>query len=361
MRQPKSNIERLSPAVHGGPDYEEIDVLGLDPKEILDFSVSVNPAGPPPGLAEAVSRCDIAHYPDSESGRLKKALSRKLEIAPENLIVGSGSTELIRLAALAYFGEGDRVMVMKPTYGEYEIAAQIAGAEVDKLKLREEDDFRLSLFDLAEALQMYPPAGLFLCNPNNPTGQYLSRKEIERVLQMLPNSLLVVDEAYVSFVEDPWNSADLISHPNLLVIRSMTKDYGLAGLRLGYALANEEIIGALNKIKPPWNVSAAAQAAGIYALKAEGYPEVCRKGLLRSREYLTENLHQMGFKVLPSEANFCLVKAGDASGLRQALLERGILVRDCTSFGLPAYIRLCLRPLNECRKLVKALREFSNG
>ncbi len=358
MRQPKSNIERITPAVHGGPDFEEIEILGLDPKEILDFSVSINPAGPPPGLAEALSRCDIAHYPDPESSRLKKALSKKLGVAPENLVIGNGSTELIRLAALAYFGEGDRIMVMKPTYGEYEIAAQIAGAEVDKLKLVEDDDFRLSLFDLAEALQMYPPAGLFLCNPNNPTGQYLSRKEIERVLEMLPDSLVVLDEAYAGFVKNPWQSAELIDNPNLLIIRSMTKDYSLAGLRLGYALANEEITAALNKIKPPWNVSAVAQTAGIYALKAEDYPEACRKGLPRSREYLAENLQQMGLKVLPSEANFCLVKVGDASGLKQALLERGILVRDCTSFGLPAYIRLSLRPLNECRKLVKALREM---
>jgi histidinol-phosphate aminotransferase len=171
------------------------------------------------------------------------------------------------------------------------------------------------------------------------------------------DSLVVLDEAYIAFTEDTWASLDLIGWENLVILRSMTKDYALAGLRLGYAVAAESIISVLKRVRPPWNVSSVAQAAGVFALKADGYFEACAMKIKEAKEFLLEELKHLGFSPLPSQANFFLVKVGDAARFRQALLEKGILVRDCTSFGLPSYIRLAPCTIAECQRLLAAIKE----
>jgi histidinol-phosphate aminotransferase len=288
---------------------------------------------------------------------LKNRLSEKLDIESSNLIIGNGSTEIIRLAAAAYLGIGDRALILQPTYGEYELAVQLVGAEVIHFKLSEKSDYRLNPDELEKTVKKHTPHALFLCNPNNPSGEYLNKDTIKKIIELSPNCLVVLDEAYVSFVDNPWSSTDLIQYPNLVVIRSMTKDYAMAGVRLGYAFASTGLIATLEKVKPPWNVSALAQAAGCYVLGKSGYVESMQAELVESGEYLKTNLQNMGLRPLPSQANFFLVKVGDAGGLRTALLKKGILVRDCASFGLPEYIRLAQRTQTECEQLITALKE----
>ena len=150
---------------------------------------------------------------------------------------------------------------------------------------------------------------------------------------------------------------DLTDHGNLVILRSMTKDYALAGLRLGYAIAADSIISVLKRVRPPWNVNALAQKAGIVALNSDKYLEKCNNKIQEAKRFLIKELERLGLSPLPSQTNFFLVKVGNATAFRQALLMKGILVRDCTSFGLPQYIRLAPRALPECQKLIKAIKE----
>jgi len=350
---------------HGGIDYGEVEMLGITPHDVLDFSANLNPFGPPPGVMETLSEVDIVHYPDSEASYLRRSLAERLEIKMENILVGSGSTELIRLAALAYFGRGDQVLIIEPTFGEYELACRIAGASVVKQQLSATDAFLLDVDETVKLIKQHRSKGIFICNPNNPTGRYFPRADFEKILDAGKDSLVVLDEAYVSFVDNPWSSLDFVAHSSLrversnsLVLRSMTKDYAMAGLRLGYGVAKEEIIATLRRICPPWNVNALAQKAGIMAIAREGYLERCQAELRKARNYLVAEFSRLGLPPLPSEANFFLIEVGDAPGFRHELLKRGILVRDCSSFGLPQYIRIAPRTLPECQRLVAVIKEM---
>jgi len=357
LLQPKPNIDKLAPSPHGGINYIELEKLGISPENILDFSVSTNPFGPPPGIEEALSSASIECYPDSEATELKQSLAKKLNIAPDNFLIGSGSTELIRLVAVAYFGAEDSVLIPQPTYGEYEVACHLVGAQALKQPMPKETDFRLNIVETADLIRKHQPKGIFLCNPNNPTGQYLSKEEVKQILSITKDSLVILDEAYIAFTEGAWTSSDLINGGNLIILRSMTKDYALAGLRLGYAIAAEPIISVLKRVSPPWNVNCIAQKAGVLALNDDAYLKACGLKIREAKEFLIKELTHLGLSPLPSQTNFFLVKVGNAAGFRQALLKRGILVRDCASFGLPDYIRLAPRTLPECQKLITAIKE----
>ncbi len=356
MLRPKPNIDKLVPASHGGINYLELEKLGISPEDIIDFSVSINPFGPPLDIKEAIAQAPIDDYPDSEATELRLPLAKKLNIALDNLLIGNGSTELIRLVATAYFGPDDLVIIPQPTYSEYEIACYLVGARVLKPPMLEETNFRLNVSETVDLIREHQPKGMFLCNPNNPTGQYLSKEEVKKILSVAKDNLVILDEAYIAFTENTWASVDLIDWGNLVILRSMTKDYALAGLRLGYAVAAESIISVLKRVRPPWNVSSVAQTAGVFALKADGYLDACGMKIKEAKEFLVKELGGLGLIPLPSQANFFLVKVGDAARFRQALLRKGILVRDCTSFGLPNYIRLAPRTMAECQRLLTAIK-----
>lgn len=355
MYSPRLNIEHMTPPAHGGIDLEEFRRLGLDPTRVLDFSVSVNPYGPPPGIREAMMEADIAAYPDSKSTIFREKLAAKLQAEPDNIIAGSGSTELIRLAATAFFGPEHTVVIPQPTYGEYETACQLTGTRIQKPWMLGEPDFRLNLGRIKELVTEYQVRGLFLCNPNNPTGEYLPREAVNHLLYQAARSVVILDEAYVAFTENPWNSLELIETGHLIIVRSLTKDFALPGLRLGYALADKSLISVLARIKPPWNVSAPAQAAATFILEQDGYLQECTGKLREARVFLVSGLQQLGFTTIASAANFFMVKAGNAAAFRLALLKQGFLVRDCTSFGLPSHIRLAPRTMPECEKLLAAI------
>ncbi len=348
---------------HGGINYAELAAMGIQPEDILDFSANLNPFGPPPEVKEHLGKVDVSYYPDPEAISLRESLANSLNVGTENILAGNGSTEIIRLAMQAYLTQGNRVLIIEPTFGEYEVACQIAGAEIIRQKLSSANDFQLDMAETEELIHKHTPKVVFLCNPNNPTGRYFDRTHVERLLESAPESLIIIDEAYLTFVDYGESSIHLIESGNLLVLRSMTKGYALAGLRLGYGVASEGIISTLRCVCPPWNVNALAQEAGIIAMQpASGGPdylEHCRQELIKAKNYLIKELSELGLPPLPSEANFFLVKVGDASGFRQRLLHKGMLVRDCTSFGLPDYIRIAPRTLPECKRLIEAVREIS--
>lgn len=356
--RPKPEVENLKVCPHGGINYAELRAIGLTPEAVLDFSVCSNPFMPPPGIRKILNTIAIEQYPDSETTELRQRLSERLGVTPDNILAGSGATELIRLIALTYFRQGDPILILQPTFGEYEVACQIVGAKPVTQWIRPEDNFLPKIGETIDLIRQHRPKGVFICNPNNPTGRYLPRQEIEAVLDAIRDGILMLDEAYIAFVEKCWSAIDLVTRGNVVILRSMTKDYGLAGLRLGYALASQEIIDSLHRVCPPWNVNIVAQKIGVIALEDEDYLEQSKRKIKEVKEFLIGGLSRLGLKPLPSDTNFFLVKVGNAPAFRTALLKRGILVRDCTSFGLPEYVRIAPRAMPECQKLISTIQSL---
>lgn len=355
---PRPEIEDLYGCYHGGLHYEEIKGIGIAPEDIIDFSANYNLLGPPVQMKAALENVAIDCYPDSEATELRQCLARKLAVLPENILMGNGSVELIRFIVQAYFSPGDFVLLIEPTFGEYEIASRIAGCHLIKQQLREEEGFKLRTEQMVEMIERYHPKGIFICNPNNPTGQYLTRDELEAILDAGKNSLLTLDEAYISFVDDAWSSLNMIRSGNVIVLRTMTKDYALAGLRLGCAIAEPEVISILRRVRPPWNVNVVAQRAGVIALENDEYLERSKRSFHEAKSFLIGALSGIGLPPFPSQTNFLLVKVGDARRFRLALLRRGIAIRDCSSFGMPQYVRIAVGTLPNCQKLVTVIREI---
>ncbi len=356
MLSPRPEVAALSSCYHGGPNYAEFERLGIKPENVLDFSSNSNPY--PFKLGFSLDDVVIDHYPDSDSTELRRMIAIQNSLTPENVIIGSGSMEIIRLVAQAYFGCGDKVLILKPTFGEYEQGCRIAGAEIIEFWAHERDNFRFDIGRCLEIINQIKPKAVFVCNPNNPTGQYLSKNEIESLISATGDGLVVLDEAYIAFTEGAWNSVDLISKGNLIIIRSMTKDFALAGLRLGYGMAHVNIIENLCRVKPPWNVNAVALRAGVQALNDGAYLKYSDGLIRQSRDYLIAEFTLSGYEVVPTRTNFFLMKVGRAVDFRSALMSQGVIVRDCTSFGLPEYVRIAPRTLPECRKLAAAVRSM---
>jgi len=360
--RPRPEIENLESCPHGGLDHAELSALGLSPEAVLDFSVCTNPFMPPPEIkALPLGDFPIDRYPDSEATELREHVAAKLGVPAQNIIAGSGTTELIRLLSLAYFRPGDNILILEPTYGEYTLAARIAGADVIAQQVKEADHFLPRLDETARLIREHHPRAVFICNPNNPTGNYLSQQDIEMILPTIEDGLLVLDEAYLSFVDRPWSSKRLIARGNVVLLRSMTKDCNLPGLRLGYALASQEIIECLRRVSPPWNVNAVAQKAGIMMLEQGEYLEKTRQHIREARQLLVDGLSRLGFPAVPSDTHYFLIKVGDARLFRAALLKKGFQVRDCTSFGLPQHVRISPRTLPECARFIAIMSELKEN
>ncbi|QYJ16850.1 Histidinol-phosphate aminotransferase [Rubrobacter xylanophilus DSM 9941] len=363
--RPNPPFEGISPVAHGALDPGELERLGVDPAEVVDFSASINPYGPAPIVLEAARRADVSGYPDRGCLGLRRALSEHLGVGLSWIAPGNGSAELIDLLARVYLSPGDAALVVGPTFGEYERACRLCGARV----LRWDREVRgagvsLDLDGLLEAVLRERPRVMWLCNPNNPTGDLLSGREVRRLLAAVEEvgGLLVVDEAYRELVlrgEPDDLTGLLLEERGLILLRSMTKAHALAGLRLGYALAPPEVVRALAVARPPWSVSAPAQAAGIAALSpgARRHLSRCRRLLARDAELLAAGLARLGLATVPGVANFLLVEVGDGGRVREALLRRNLQVRDCASFGLPAHIRVAVRLPEENARLLAALEE----
>lgn len=347
---------------HGGLDAGELRSLGLRADRILDFSSNINPLGPSPRVRQAAAEADLSSYPDRHSLVLREALAARLGVEIETLLVGNGSTELIHLLTAARLGAGDRCLIFEPTFGEYEAAATLAGAQTMAIRPADGQTFEWSIAQAVRAIRRVRPSLVFLCNPNNPTGAYLSRSSVGQIQAGVgPGGLLLLDDAYVSLSDGSWDTIPLLENGNLAVLRSMTKDHALAGVRLGYVVADPDLISGMRRLQPAWSVNAVAQSAGLAALGDEAHLSEAREVISESKSYLCGELDGLGIAVTSTSTNFILAKVGNAARVRMALLRRGIAVRDCTSFGLPEYIRIALRRPEECAVLVEALgKELAN-
>ena len=364
--------------IHGGIKPAELRALGLRPQDCLDFSASVSPLGPPAAVAPAIAAVDLAAYPDPHCLELIEAIAAHHaadHVNPANIIVGNGSTELIHLLARAYIaapppGCSNSALLLTPTYGEYAGAVHSAGGPGHTLDaIRTADGFRWDLDAAARSIAAHRPALVFVCNPNNPTGAMLSPDDLRLLTPALAaaGSLLVVDEAYINLSAAGANAAAIpiaMSTDSAIILRSMTKDYALTALRLGYAIARPSVITRLAALQPDWSVNGLAQAAGIAVLSDSGpdagYLERARAAVAASRRRIVDGLGALGIPCYPAAANFVLASVGDAAPLRDALARQGLFVRDCASFGLPDCIRIGLRPVADCDRLVNAIAALRN-
>ncbi len=349
---------------HGGDVYAASHRTGIPVELILDFSASVNPLGTPFQAKEAmkVAMERLYHYPEPFSGELACSIARHLSIAPETVICGNGSTELIYLVPRVF--RPKKVLIPAPTFSEYERACFISGTEeIIALPLRPEDDFDILPEAFARRLSEERPCDMaFLCNPNNPTGRLLPR---DKVLFCAAEArrrecYLVVDEAFIDFCPEESICGEAEKNPYLIVLRSMTKFYALPGLRMGYAILHPSTADKVKAFKEPWTVNTLAQKAGIAALEDESFEKASAETMEKEKAYVEEELARMAIRFIPSRANYYLLKMGRAQDLRIALEERGILVRDCSSFpGLDdTYLRIAVRSRKENELLMKEMADL---
>ncbi|MEA3349849.1 MAG: histidinol-phosphate transaminase [Chloroflexota bacterium] len=352
---PRPEIEKLLPVHHGAPDFAELENLNLMPGQVIDFSVNSNPYGPAPVVRQSLKSVPLDRYPDREALNLRRALSRHHNVSLESILVTNGTAELIWLIALTYLQPGDPVLILGPTFGEYAHAAALMGAEIHTWAAQPEKFFTFQPDQIEQQFKQTNFRLVFVCNPNNPTGQVLPSHRLNIWAEQHPETLFVVDEAYIAFAEGMPSTLQL-EHANILVMRSMTKDYALAGLRLGYAVGNKAVIQALGKARPPWSVNALAQAGGIAALKSQNYYKNCWQKILKNKTELVAGLVSMGLSPILSRTHFFLLPVENGPQFRNALMEAGLQVRDCASFGLPSFVRIATRRPEENQKLLAAIK-----
>ena len=362
------HIQAIAPYVGGRPISEVAREYGLDESKIVKLASNENPLGMPKSAQDAMLAAagDLGRYPDSNGFELKKVLSERLTVPADWITLGNGSNDILELAARAVAQLGDDIIFSRHAFAVYPLASQAVGARA--IEVSPTASYGHDLPAMLKAVQSSGDKAklVFVANPNNPTGSYLQPAEIEAFLQAVPaNVVVVLDEAYNEYLA-PEQRYDAIAwvkrFPNMILSRSFSKAYGLAGLRIGYGVAQPTLTDLLNRIRQPFNVNSLAQAAAIAAFQdsaflQQGY-EVNRAGYLQLTQVFTE----MGLTYLPSAGNFVLVKVGedDEAGVRVnlALLKRGIIVRPVGNYGLPKWLRISIGLPEENNAFINAFREI---
>jgi len=322
------NIAGITPYSPGKPIEELERELGITGS--IKLASNENPRGPSPrALAVLAGTASFLHrYPDGGGHALRHALAQHWKVTPEQVILGNGSDEIIGLLTKAVLQPGDEAVIADPSFIVYKIDVTAAHATPVLVPLKE---YRHDLAAMAKAINSKTRM-VFICNPNNPTGTYVTAAEVSAFLRSVPPDVIVVfDEAYYEYVtatDYPDTLAVLASGRNVVVLRTFSKIYGLAGLRIGYGVTTGEIVGHLNRIRPPFNTNSPAQKAALAALEDEEHVQESRRGNIEGRHFLMERLRALGFTVVPSEANFLYFDARkDGKPLFDALLRHGVIVR----------------------------------
>ena len=343
-------------------ELEEIKeyVPGKTPKEpgVVKLASNENPFGPSPMALDAITKelKNLQTYPDQKSILLREALAKRLNVSDDCIICGNGSDDIMQILAATYLNPGDEVIISKNTFSIYELVARIFGGQIKFIPL---NDFAIDLDAIAGAISAKTKI-IFLTSPNNPTGTAFSAAAFDAFMQKIPaNILIVMDEAYVEFVERkdyPDSLKDVKAGRNLIVLRTFSKFYGLAGLRVGYGIAPKALIAPMFKTKMPFNVSRLAQAGAVAALEDKTFLEQTYKNNVEGKKYLYAELEKLGLEYKKTEANFIFInlkKSADEMFL--ALMKKGVIIRPLTSFGLPEAIRVSIGTPEQNRKFVASL------
>lgn len=359
MPKVPAHVETLTPYVPGKPIEEVERQYGV--KDVAKLASNENPLGPSPkALAAAREACGKAHlYPDGASYYLRNALAARLGVRPEEVAVGNGSNEIIDLLVQTFLFPGEEVLTSEHTFVAYKLAAQKNGRGFVEAPMKERFHYDL---DALRARLSARTKLVFLANPDNPTGTWFLEKELVPFLDAVPRETLVaLDEAYVEYVDAPGYQDSLAlrrRYPNLVVIRTFSKIYGLAGFRLGYAVADARVVEYLDRIRMPFDVSLVAQAAGVAALDDREHVERGRALVREERPRLAAGLASLGATVVPSQGNFVLADFPGRPGkdLFEDLLRRGVVVRPMGGYGFPTAQRITVGTRAENQKALDALR-----
>ncbi len=353
----RNSKERQRTAVHGGNLYKIAEETGIPESELVDFSASINPLGVSGKVRDVIHAGidGLVNYPDPETMLLRKKLAENLDIDPGTILCGNGSTELIYLIPRAL--QPERVLIPSPSFSEYEKAVNLKWkaqsiTAVREVKLNKESGFEINPDKYIE--QMTGSDMAFLCNPNNPTGTLLSRQEVLKIAEAAQavKCLLVIDEAFIDFCPEESVINHVSENPYLVVLRSMTKFYALTGLRIGYGVIHEDVIGKIREFREPWTVNNLAQKAAVAAIDDNSYIQDTVKLMSDEKQYMEKSFRDMGVEFFPSAANYYLLTMKNAGRAVNELKQKGLIVRDCSNFkGLgSSYIRVAVKshPDNTC-------------
>lgn len=352
------NIRRLKPYSPGKPIEEVEREFGI--RDIVKMASNENPLGPSPkalaAMLEALNK--VALYPDASCFYLKKALAAHWGVGEDELFIGNGSDEIIHYAGVTFLSPGDEVIQADPSFVRYESAAVLNGCDCILVPLR---DFTHDLDAMADRITDRTRL-IFVANPNNPTGTAVTQGDVERFMARLPDRVIAIfDEAYYEYVESTEfpNMLDCVrAGANVIVLRTFSKIYGLAGLRIGYGIARPEIIQCLNQVREPFNVNSIAQAGALASLGDPEQVERSRRVNSEGKRYLYREFEAMGLPYVPTEANFVLVDIKrDCRPVFTELLKRGVIVRTGDIFGLPTFFRVTIGMEADNRRFVETLRE----
>jgi histidinol-phosphate aminotransferase len=348
-------VASIKPYVPGKPVEELERELGISGS--VKLASNENPVGPSKKALKALDGKIlevINRYPDGGGHYLKQSLAKKLDIKPEEIILGNGSNEVIDIAVKTFMKPGDEAVMAWPTFVVYPMSVQAQGCRGIKVPLR---DFRHDLETMADAVTEKTRM-FFIANPNNPTGTINTDEEMMRLIEHLPEDIiLVVDEAYYEYI-DSQSYADSMKHfragKNILVLRTFSKIYGLAGLRIGYGIAKDAIIEEMNKIREPFNTNSLAQAAALAALEDEEHVRLSKEMNEKGKIYLYAQFESLGMKYVPTEANFIYILTEQDSGkINESLLKKGVIVRPMG----PGALRVTIGLEKENKRFVEALKE----
>jgi histidinol-phosphate aminotransferase len=341
----------------GKPIEETAREIGADAREIIKLASNENPLGPSPkALAAMRGALESAHlYPDGGGYYLREALAAKLKCTKEQIILGSGSNEIIEFLGHAFLDRGDHVIASEHAFIAYKLVAAVFGArtiEVPSPDLRHDLDAMIAAITPKTRL-------IFVANPNNPTGTLAGQDEIDRFVERVPENIVIVfDEAYFEYLDDPPDTLRFVrAGRNVAVLRTFSKIQGLASLRIGYGLARPELIQVLQKARQPFNVSGLAQAAALAGLEDDEHLRETKRITDEGRAYLQAEFRAMNLRFVPSVANFVLVRVGNGAGTFRKLLERQIIVRALKGYNLPEWIRISVGTMEQNRRCIAALRE----
>ena len=374
MIKAPEHISALRPYIPGKPIEELERELGI--RNSIKLASNENPAGPSPAAIRTITaglKKTLNRYPDGSGYYLKTALAEKLSknppsppfnkggqggitynITPENIILGNGSNELIDIAVRTFLAPGDEAVMAHPSFVVYSMAVQAAGGKAIQVPLW---DYNHDLDAMLNAVTLKTKM-LFIANPNNPTGTMNTKEEFDRLMIKIRDGILVVvDEAYYEYVTDT-GYADSFKHfragRDILILRTFSKIYGLAGLRIGYGIAQQEIITEMNKVRAPFNTNSAAQKAAIEALKDKDHIKKSREINNRGKKYLYKELSSLGIRHVPTEANFIYMPIADSMNIYKKLLHAGVIVRPMGSDA----IRVTIGLPEENRKFTNALKKL---
>jgi histidinol-phosphate/aromatic aminotransferase/cobyric acid decarboxylase-like protein len=346
-----------TPHIHGGPQDSELRALGIAASDLLDFSVNTNPYGPSSGMRAAIAAAALERYPDPTGLGAREALAQWLQLPASTIGLGNGAAELLWTLARVVARPGVTALFAEPTFSELRRACVAARMNVVEWRARAEDGFALDLAAIARRAAAESASIVYLCTPNTPTGATLAAADVASFAEANPARLVVLDQSFLS-LSDRFADAEVDVPPNVVRVRSLTKEHAIPGVRVGYLLGRSELVAQLEQQRPAWTTGAAAQAAAIAAPSQAGFVAESRRRVLRDRDHLMAELRRLELTVFSSSAPFCVVHVGDAAALRRRLLvNHRLLLRDCASFGLPELVRLAARPAHDTERLIAALEQ----